>query len=687
MKNNVPSSEDTKKTFWADVPEWAEKISDEQILKTASKIESDTQLMEWKASQKGMCYVYKRILHTSKEHNIEYALTVWPLSTPEILQSASVQEQSLGLRDHLLIHRIKVLRNGKILDKKTNVVVRVLDDESGSLSGTLLKMQKANLVISDLRLGDVLIAESSKVTTFDESNVLDQKYYRYIQPLATGIWLYATYEFKVMNDRAENICVKKKYFRDMTGSLVDDDGAIVGKGETFEFVQLKRLSEPSSNYFSPFLEIATVATWEGIGVFIHSLYREPLSNAEPLRIGDGLATQLASASTVDDKIRLVIEYVQDQIIYLFDAEVIHAHIPQSVQQVFETNSGDCKAKSLLLVKLLDSIRVEAKIVLINYSFDRYIQEMLPSPFAFNHAIVEIERNGKHYFIDPTWSNRSGYLDYRGEPLFATYLQIDGRTGISHRDESPSSFFAQEETANIELRGTTGKIDIQVIYRGISADLERHNLRNNSTEQMIQYYNAGIKERLQTKTEDKDLFANASYAVMSDDKEKNEITVLYRAELRRPMQHFERYLIFRYWYPFDDKGLLNFDNRDARIESFLAFPWTRTVHIKAGRPFLWWEHVTRRSLAIDNKYFAFSNKKDNGISKANVQTTFKPKTYGEVARDELNSLREDIKQIVDSNCGIGIAYFANAYGWAFVSWRFVYIAIVLSLILLGILSGR
>src|SRR5262249_56310 len=152
---------------------------------------------------------------------------VWPLSTPEILQSASVQEQSLGSRDHLLIHRIKVLRNGKILDKKTNVVVRLLDDESGSLSGTLLKMQKAQFVIIDLRLGNVLIAESSKVTTFDESNVIDQRYYRYIQPLATGIWLYATYEFKVMNDRAENICIKKKYFRDTTGSLVDDDGAIV----------------------------------------------------------------------------------------------------------------------------------------------------------------------------------------------------------------------------------------------------------------------------------------------------------------------------------------------------------------------------------------------------------------------------------------------------------------------------
>ena len=228
--------------------------------------------------------------------------------------------------------------------------------------------------------------------------------------------------------------------------------------------QPKWLSEPSPNYFNPFFEIATVATWEDVGLFIHSLYKGPLYNGGALRISDGLAKRLASALNVDEKIRIIIEYVQDHIIYLFDADVMHAHIPQSAQQVLETSSGDCKAKSLLLVKLLDLIGVAAKIILINYDGDRYIEEMLPSPFAFSHAIVKLDWNGKHYFIDPTWSNRSGSLDHRGEPVFSTYLQIDGKTGLDHRDEVPPSYFGQEESANIELRGTTVNIDLQVIFR-------------------------------------------------------------------------------------------------------------------------------------------------------------------------------------------------------------------------------
>jgi hypothetical protein len=133
--------------------------------------------------------------------------------------------------------------------------VRLLDDEKSSLYGTFSRAQKVNFVISDLRLGHLLILERSKVTTFDESDAIEKQYYRHIQDLATGTWLHARYEFKFMNDRAETICIRKRYFRDVTGTLVYDDGAIVGKGETFEVVQLQWLSEPSPNYFSPFSKL------------------------------------------------------------------------------------------------------------------------------------------------------------------------------------------------------------------------------------------------------------------------------------------------------------------------------------------------------------------------------------------------------------------------------------------------
>jgi len=130
-------------------------------------------------------------------------------------------------------------------------------------------------------------------------------------------------------------------------------------------------------------------------------------------------------------------------------------------------------------------------------------------------------------------------------------------------------------------------------------------------------------------------------------------------------------------------ILNCSNRDARINSFLAFPSSRTVHIKSRRPFQWWDHITRRSLAVNNRYFIFTDKKRIMFLSANVETTFRPKTYGEVERGDLNLLREDIGKIIDSNSGIGIAYFGNVSGWAVAAWR-VCIVIVCIYILFGIL---
>ena len=124
--------------------------------------------------------------------------------------------------------------------------MRLLDDERNSLCGTFSQAKNVNFVISDLRLGDLLILEHSTVTTFDESDAIDKKYYRHIKELATGTWLHAKYEFTFMNDRAEPICIKQRYFRDVTETLVYDDGLgepkeiLISKLFIAEYLQMER---------------------------------------------------------------------------------------------------------------------------------------------------------------------------------------------------------------------------------------------------------------------------------------------------------------------------------------------------------------------------------------------------------------------------------------------------------------
>ena len=82
--------------------------------------------------------------------------------------------------------------------------------------------------------------------------------------------------------------------------------------------------------------------------------------------------ELAQHETLDEKIRFVIEFVQNSIYYVYDAEIMDGHEPQEPQITYESKQGDCKAKTVLLKSLLDYLDIASTCVLVNYEADYFI---------------------------------------------------------------------------------------------------------------------------------------------------------------------------------------------------------------------------------------------------------------------------------------------------------------------------
>lgn len=668
-------------------PSWVDSLTDQEIINMVAESDSREEFVARKVAQKGICYIHRRSLRTSEQKNEEYDLRVWGLNTTEILQSASIQEHGIGPRDDLAFNRVKVIRDGKIVDKASNLTTRTLSDEKSSQRGMLLKASKVHCVISDLRLGDIMILETHKVTRFDEKNEIDKHYYRFVQLLPAGYWFYGNYDFSFFQERSKEICVSKRYFRDAAGEFLPQEETMVKKGESFKF-SISDYRNEDQDIFSPMFEMATVATWEEISTYVDSLYKETFSKHAALHPDQSLRQQLSSTDDIEQKIRRVIEYVQDNIVYLHDAEVMHAHVPQSAQEVTSNKSGDCKAKSLLLVRLLEQVGIPSNITLVNYGYDRYIGRSLPSPFVFNHAIVRVERNGKEYFIDPTWSNRAGLLENRAEPLFSTYLEIKSGATLGYKSEIASPTLNTEENTTITIKRGVGKVELAATYRCDSADIERGNIRNNTNEQLLRYKNSIMRGRLQygKDKEDSELFANTTYRVVHDDKDKNELSVLYKTDLLQPVRTSNGYLTFRYYYPFNDNQILGYSHKDAPLISFMGFSTRDSLQVISNRIFLWRYKVTKKELEIDNKYFSFSNKKRIRFLSASVTSEFRPKRYAVIPREDLAVLREDIRKIGDSNYGIGVLYLNNFLTWFNAFWSYAYIGLVMIIVIGMIISG-
>jgi len=83
------------------------------------------------------------------------------------------------------------------------------------------------------------------------------------------------------------------------------------------------------------------------------------------------------------------KFVQDDIRYFSVSISENTHRPQQPDVTLERRFGDCKDKALLLATLLRAMGVRANPVLVSDSMGRRILGSLPTPLAFDHAVVQV----------------------------------------------------------------------------------------------------------------------------------------------------------------------------------------------------------------------------------------------------------------------------------------------------------
>ena len=127
--------------------------------------------------------------------------------------------------------------------------------------------------------------------------------------------------------------------------------------------------------------------------------------AAPLFVSDPAAVQSIAARwrglPEEERAARALAFVREEVRY-FGMEVgVHAHKPHAPSLVLRRRFGDCKDKALLLVSLLQALGIEARPVLANTRLRRGLDDRLPSPYVFDHAIVRATVGGKERWFDAT----------------------------------------------------------------------------------------------------------------------------------------------------------------------------------------------------------------------------------------------------------------------------------------------
>ena len=148
------------------------------------------------------------------------------------------------------------------------------------------------------------------------------------------------------------------------------------------------------------VEFSSMRGWSEISDWYYALVNK---NLKINRTIEKTAKKLLKDhTTTKDKVRAILEYIQEDFRYVSMSFGDNALEPHQTDKVFRNKYGDCKDLSLLCMAMLKAGGIKSYIVLFNNEFSiTDPQYDLPMPIWFDHVLLLVEDPHEgNFYIDP-----------------------------------------------------------------------------------------------------------------------------------------------------------------------------------------------------------------------------------------------------------------------------------------------
>jgi hypothetical protein len=402
-----------------------------------------------------------------------------------VAELGEVQIEFAAQYQRLSLHRAAVIRAGQVIDQTKSATLRMLEQERDSANRVYSGTTTALLVLADVRPGD---AVDVSYTLSGANPILGGRYAGHVR---LGTDAPARRVHVEVTSAAER---SPLHWRVRGSAPPPRDIPSAGqRALTWDLQDVQPRPEEDripSDFAAPAeLELSEFADWNDVAKWASELYPpapHPSLTAK--------AAELRSAAPdLDSAVLRAIRFVQDDVRYLSISLGQHSVKPHVPKAIFEQRFGDCKDKSYLLVELLRALGVEAHVALADSDLKGHLRESLPSPFAFDHVVTVIERNGKRNFVDATWAFQGGTLD-RLAPLDLGAVLVVAATTHELSEVPMLALVAPTISTQSEYEvADSGKatLSITTTYQGEDADEQRARLARKSeadfSHEYLNYY--------------------------------------------------------------------------------------------------------------------------------------------------------------------------------------------------------
>nr|WP_294942408.1 DUF3857 domain-containing protein [uncultured Mucilaginibacter sp.] len=586
--------------------------------------------------------LFEEQIHVEKQADYKHVIR-------EIVSGAGIQNGSqISISfdpsyETLSVHDITVWRNGKPTSRLSPKSFKVIADEKDLSRFIYQGSFSALCILDDIRKGDRI---EYAFTITGRNPIFGNKYTDelYLQGGTPYAQLYKA--LFVSPERKLHF----KLFNQATAGAVSDKNGL----KCYEWNMLQTTVPPYADnqpaWFDNYshIQISDYGSWQEVVDW--ALKVNPVAFALKGDLAARVARLKADAAGNKEKyFRSAVQMVQDEVRYMGIELGEYSHRANTPEKVYNQRYGDCKDKALLLASVLMANGIEAHMVLINTDAGIKLDEYIPSPTVFDHAVCVATINQKAVYVDATIAYQRGTGTNIYFPNYGKGLVLkagnDMLTAIA-----PTKTGSMKLTENFILpTNEKGQAELEVIstYTLNQADRQRDRLASGSmaeTEKSYLDYYAKSYPKIESA---------ADSITIKDDVEKNELSTIehYRIpQFFKPDKEEGKYYASFYASYINDQ--LPSISNNARLPVSLGDPFTvqcvanvvlntgwnidgRTTNIKRDA-YTFTSQISTRAdtLTLDYKY---SNLKDF------------------VPVNKLDEARADAKQISDSELTYSFTY--------------------------------
>jgi transglutaminase-like putative cysteine protease len=563
--------------------------------------------------------------------------------------------------EQVTVHNIAIWRDGKAINKLDPKAFKIIANEEDLYRFLYNGNYSAYLILEDVRKDDQIeysytikgrnpIFNNKYFTSFifQGSDPTTQIHYALLAPKNR------VFDFKYFNN------APKPTVKDIRGRAVYEWDLTNVPG-TENTGNVPRWYNPY-----PYVQVSEYRSWAEISNWAYGI-NQPQSH---LKGALAQRVEKVKGEYKDDQpklLRALTEIAENEIRYMGVEIGEYSHKANSPEKVYDQRYGDCKDKSLLLTSMLRSAGIEADIALVNANKSK-IGDYLPSPSAFNHAIVCAHTKNGDVWIDPTSSYQGGGGDKLYCPSYGKALLLGANTSALVTMPQPTGgtikyteyYAVKDEHSPVELTiNTMYEKDEADDMRASFASQSKHDLEKN----YLDYYTK-VYPRIKS----------ADTLVINDEKESNKLETVERYTIDDFFSFDsanQNYLGSFYAYMIRDVLPNVKNNKDHPIA--ITYPYSLRHQVRVTAPINWQMEATTKNITRDAYVFGHSISVEGNTLIISYDLSF---LKDHIAPSEIAQYEKDRKAITEDYLSFAFNYGQKGANTSGISWIAVFAAILL-----------